>query len=451
MNARVRRFALTLFGVFGVSSVGSQAAAQSDVPPVEVTPAPPPGAEPTPPAPPAPLPPMPMPMPMPGPMMAAPPPPADFAPPPPPPPPAGQTPLKIDAPNGSSIKFGLLAQPQYESVGAFAGSGMSQNLYLRRIRILVGGTIFKDVEYFFDTDFPNMFKAGADGVKTGPGMYIQDAFATYKPVGDLLKIDVGFMLPPMSHNAVQSAASLLSWDYFTYSFQHSNVFGSTVNPIGRDLGAELRGLLMDGHIEYRAGLFQGRRNVQIPPAAAPGAPAVTVDKVASRNSFRMTGRLQLNFLDPETGFFYGGTYLGTKKILSLGGSYDYQHSQQDSYKYWDVDAFLDLPLGPGVLTAQANLVQYKGGTQVAVALPKQTALMGEAGYRINDLKLSPIVRAEHLWGTGALRDESRYSGGLALWCHGHNSNLKAFYTRVHRDGAMHNYNQVNVQWQVFFF
>src|SRR5205807_277870 len=118
--------------------------------------------------------------------------------------------------------------------------------------------------------------------------------------------------------------SLLSWDYFAYTFQHNAVFGSAASPVGRDAGAELRGLLMDGHIEYRAGLFQGRRNVQIPPPAAAGAPAVTVDRVGSRNSFRVTGRLQLNLLDPETGFFYGGTYLGAKKILSVGGSYDYQ-------------------------------------------------------------------------------------------------------------------------------
>ena len=34
----------------------------------------------------------------------------------------------------------------------------------------------------------------------------------------MIKIDAGYMLPPMAHNAVQSAASLYSWDYFAFSF-----------------------------------------------------------------------------------------------------------------------------------------------------------------------------------------------------------------------------------------
>jgi hypothetical protein len=37
--------------------------------------------------------------------------------------------------------------------------------------------------------------------------------------------------------------------------------------------------------------------------------------------------------------------------------------------------------GTGWVTAQADLAQWNGGTYIA-ALPKQTALMAEAGYRI---------------------------------------------------------------------
>jgi hypothetical protein len=367
----------------------------------------------------------------------------------------GLTALKIETGN-SSIKFGLLAQPQYEAAGAAVGSGTSQNLYLRRIRVLIGGTLFGDLDYFFDTDSPNLFKAAGDGVKGSSAMVVQDAFATYKIYKDMVKIDAGYMLPSLSHNALQGAGTLYGLDYFANSFLHSNVFDTAVAPVGRDFGVQLRGLLLDGLIEYRVGMFQGKRNAEIsaPPATA-GGPAGAVENVVGRDVFRIAGRLQVNLLDPENGFFYSGTYLGAKRILSIGGAYDFQYETPSSYKYWTVDGFLDLPVGPGAVTAQANLAQWNGGSLDA-AFTKRTAVMAEAGYRIADLKLSPIGRFEKLWvpGTGGAADvtETRFGGGLALWHHGHNSNLKAFYIRVQPTTAgTKDYSLINVQWQVFFF
>jgi hypothetical protein len=262
------------------------------------------------------------------------------------------------------------------------------------------------------------------------------------------------MLPPLAHNALQSAASLYGLDYFANSFLQSNVFGTSVNPVGRDLGLQLRGLVLDGHLEYRLGMFQGKRSPQSTTPSATAGGAATVDEVASRNSFRFTGRVQVNILDPETGFFYSGTYLGGKRILSLGGAYDYQHYDLGSYKYWAVDGFLDLPAGPGTATAQVNFAQWNGGS--LVTLSKREAVMAEAGYRIADIWLSPILHFEKLWipGTGGAADasETRYAGGLAFWYYGHNGNVKAFYTRVHPTTAGEkDYNLINLQAQIFVF
>jgi hypothetical protein len=380
-------------------------------------------------------------------------PPADFAPPPapPPPPPSAMpsaSPLKIEGKSGS-IKVGLLLQPQYQAVSSAnpALSGYTQNLYIRRTRILVGGSLFGAFDYFFETDYPNLFlNNGTEivvnnammtatqntGLKNTPGLNIQDAFATWKPIGDLFKVDVGYMLPPMSHNAIQGATTLYSWDYFTYTFQHNNVFGTSATPVGRDVGLQLRGLVLDGHLEYRAGLFQGLRD----------QPSMT--EVAAHNFFRFTARVQANLLDPETGFFYQGTYLGAKKVLSVGASVDVQ----DSYKSESGDIFLDMPLGPGIVTAQADVSHWNGNG--FVALPRQTAAMGEAGFIFLPVGISPIIRYEHLWIDGA-NNQARYAGGIAFWPFGHNSNLKAFYTRFTEQNAARGVNQINVQWQLFFF
>src|SRR4029077_21193353 len=172
-----------------------------------------------------------------------------------------------------------------------------------------------------------------------------------------------------------------------------------------------------GHLEYRAGLFQGMRRIP------------TATDVASSNMFRFTARLQVNLLDPETGFFYAGTYLGAKKILSLGGSVDIQ----DNYKYFAGDAFVDLPLGPGVLTAQINVAYWDGGTWFP-ALVKQTAFMSEIGYTIAAAHLTPIFMYQQLWvdpaNTAAASDQNRIGGGVAISPFGHNTNVKLFYTRI---------------------
>lgn len=367
-------------------------------------------------------------------------------------PPGAASPAKIETPN-SSFKLGVLLQPQFESAGVantgmvgdgVVQRGMSNNFFVRRVRLLFGGTLFEDLEFFVDTDYPDLFKAVPGGtpenptyLKNTPGMNVQDAQGTLKLAGDALKVDAGYMLPPLSHNALQSAASLYSWDYFANSFRHNTSFGSSGNPVGRDLGVQLRGLLADGLVEYRAGLFQGLRE------------APTATEVGSQNSFRVAARLQLNLLDAEAGFFYGGTYLGTKRIASLGVSYDFQ----DSYKHISGDAFLDMEVGQGVLTAQVNVVHWNGNEWI-VSLPEQTAVMGEAGYLFYAARLSPIVRYERRWvttPTAVVPDETRIGGGVAFWPYAHNFNLKAFYTRVEPEPAEQAFNQINVQAQFFLF
>ena len=133
----------------------------------------------------------------------------------------------------------------------------------------------------------------------------------------------------------------------------------------------------------------------------------------------------------------------------MGGAFDFQ----DDYRYWALDAIFDHPFGTGSATAQVNLVRWDGGTFIA-ALPKQTALMAEGGYRFADFWLSPILRFERRWmttPTAEAPDETRYGGGLAFWPFGHDTNLKAFYTRIQPDPGVHDYSQFVVQWQMYFY
>ena len=153
--------------------------------------------------------------------------------------------------------------------------------------------------------------ARAHAMKNTPGMNIQDAFVTYKPMGDMLKVDAGYMLTPMAHNAVQGAGTLFIWDYFSHTFRQQRHPSTPPRARWAAISASsLRGLVAAATSNIASACFRD------------GAPGKDQTEVASRNSFRVAGRVQINLLDAETGFFYGGTYLGAKSILSLGGAFD---------------------------------------------------------------------------------------------------------------------------------
>lgn len=371
------------------------------------------------------------------------PPPAVIA---PEPAPAGPPSFKVESADGKShLKLGFLFQPQFQALGDVARDSYAMNLYLRRMRLMAGGNLHGIVDFTFYTDFANLFRANPPtdpaappsdrSIKATPGMNIQGAFVSLRPFGDVFKVDAGYMLPPLSHNALQSAGTLYSWDYFSSSFLHSNAFGSSADPVGRDTGVQLRGLVLDNHLEYRVGLFQGLRDGQ------------TATEVGSNNMFRLAGRVQINVFEPETGFYYAGSYLGTKTILSIGGSFDIQ----DDYKYYAADVFADLPVGPGVATAQVNFAHWDGGDFIP-ALINQSAVMAEAGFHFTGVKLGPIVRFERLTTDPAgVPDQTRWSAGVAYWPYGHTMNLKAFFSQLTVEDADHAANQLNLQWQVYVF
>jgi hypothetical protein len=349
-------------------------------------------------------------------------------------PPFSKLQLKLEGPYGTSIRFGTVTQVQYEALGSFAEHDVAQNLFLRRTMLLLGGTVLYDFEYFIDTDFVDLFKAaGEQSFKNGPGISLKDVLITYAGFGDVFKIDGGMMLPPLSHAANQGAPFLYGLDFFLNAYRHQNVFGTAANSFGRDVGIQLRGLLFGSHLEYRAGVFQGKR--QTPEGAHRG----------SRNPFRVAGRVQLNLLDAETGFFYRGTYLGEKRLASIGGSFDVQPSDAGTYRAFAADAIWDID----GITGQFNYV-FRDGDDF-VALPKQHALSAEAGYLIGLLRSSFIARAERRWGPGRAIDETAFGGGIAFWAFNHTSNVKVFYLRVKPGAATRDTDQFVAQWQLAFF
>ena len=322
-----------------------------------------------------------------------------------------------------NFKFGFLLQPQADWLQNPANDSYSQNLFLRRARLIVGGQVAKNVTFFFETDSPNLGKV-VSGAKVTTGIFVQDAFLSWK-LADEFTLDAGLILTGVSHNSLQSAASLMPIDYGPHSFLYSS---PQQNVVGRDTGFQARGYLAAKKLEYRAGVWQGARDA------------------ASRNSFRFTSRIQYNFLDADTGFFYTGTSLGKKKIFAIGGGYDVQKD----YSTYAADAYYDHPLGPGALSAQLDYTHNDGGTFLK-ALPKQDVIYSEVGYYITKAKVMPYFTysSKNVASTDT-GDEARWAIGLGYMAFGHNFNIKAAYGRIDPKVGK-SADQFTIQMQAFYF
>jgi hypothetical protein len=358
---------------------------------------------------------------------------------------SAQTPATIEG-KDSTLKIGFMVQPSFEAVGSPLSQmeGQSQNFFLRRMRLMLSGTLGADFEYSIFTDDATLGKGTSAGTKTNDGLIISDVVLTYK-ITEKIKVDAGFIIVPLSHISTQAATNLHSWDFGAYTFQESTQsplgMGSSTN---RDGGVQVRGIVgkPQGNLEFRLGVFQGKKR-----SAGP-------DRVNSNNSFRLAGRAQWNFFDSEGGLFLGGTYLGAKKILSVGVG----HDRQDDYSATAFDVIADLPIGKNGVMAQYDRVMWDGKTWLT-GLPKQTTDFAELGYRIGAFKLSPMVRYESRKmdsPTTTNPDETRMGAGLAWWFKGHQNNLKVFYTKVDPKNVPGSnvykaYDQINFQWQILFW
>jgi hypothetical protein len=334
----------------------------------------------------------------------------------------GQAVLKVN--DNVNLKFGVLLQTQGDATQDATTRLYAQNVFVRRARVLLAGQITPNLTFFAETDSPNLFKSTTAGTKNNASTIIlQDAYVNYK-FNDAFSLDAGLMLVAPSRNGLQSAASLLPVDYGAHTFANS---AALQNSAGRDTGIQARGYLVSKKLEYRVGVFQGMRD-------------------QLNRELRSAVRVQYNVFDPETSFFYTGTYLGKKKILAIGAGVDHQHK----YDAHSADIFFDWPLATGAVTAQFDHIRYNGSTFLKSLADQQDTLF-EAGFLIGKTRLMPVVQiAERNFSASTGIDEKRYGAGVNYFLNGHNANFKALFVRSDLKGGK-TANQFTVQLQFFYF
>jgi len=333
-----------------------------------------------------------------------------------------------------NIRFGLLLQPQAEWIEYAnpAGTdtvGYQQNLFIRRVRILVGGQVARNVFFFAETENSNlgMSTSTTTGNKSlATGFEILDAVAEWR-IAKPFNLQVGLIRVPTSREALKASGSQVPLDFSAWTFLQSTPTQSTA---GRDTGFMARGYFFGDRLEYRVAGLEGFR------------------QSGSRNSLRATSRLQYNFFDTEVYNMpsYTSNFLGTKKILAVGAAADLQ----GDYSSYSADAFWAIPVSSGSVEGTAEFQWIDGGKSLAT-LPKQQTSQLELLYYTKKLSIAPWVRWEQRnYSSASLVDESRYSVGLSWLIYKTNFMVKTAYTLIDPKKGP-SLNQFGVMLHLFYF
>jgi hypothetical protein len=331
--------------------------------------------------------------------------------------------------NHEDVNFNLGFQAQawgdWSQTAEPAGpEGYQQNLYLRRIRLIVGGQIAKDVTFFFETDQPNL---GKTPKALNSGFLVQDAFVEWKAL-NAFRLDGGLMDVPFSHNGLQSTASYYTLDISPLSTVTNT---STESSALRDAGFQARGFFLEDHLQYRTGLFQGERDAN------------------ARDSLRAAGYLQYDFFARETGYLFTGTALGKQKILAVDGGFD----TQGSYHGLSGNTAAAIPVhGGDEVGGQFQYFHYDGGSKFPT-IAKQDDYLVEAAYYLRAIRLQGFGKFESqdfVNLADQAKDVHRWGGGANYYIHGQNLKFTFQWLRAMQQNLMPA-SELTVQFQVYYF
>jgi hypothetical protein len=249
---------------------------------------------------------------------------------------ATKIPIPIE---GATLNVSVQVQTQalINENGAPSGSDPSYDIFVRRTRLLVNGDISQNFSYLFQIDNANF---GKYGNFTGRAI-VQDAWIGWAPTGitgaNVLYIDAGLLLIPISHHLLESTTNFITADV------HTDEFRFPVNPFQglRETGVQVRGWWFDKKVGFRGGVYEGVAPIATPGIAAtttpasvcvplgtpPPAPPATAPPtcVAPKRYPQFAGFVNFDIIGSEEGgWLYGAYKWGKAPIVSVGGSAVYQ-------------------------------------------------------------------------------------------------------------------------------
>jgi hypothetical protein len=328
----------------------------------------------------------------------------------------------------ATFKFGIQGQLWADWTQDSSGTqGYQQNFYLRRARLIFGGDIGKDIDFFFETDDP---KLGITPKNLASGFIIQDALMEWKPATQF-QVDGGLFIVPFSRNGLQSTFNYITLDVSPISTVSNS---ATQSSALRDAGFQFKGFFADERLQYRVGAFDGERDAN------------------GHNSLRTAGYFQYDFFDREKGYLFTGTGLGKQKILAVDCGFD----RQGSYRGYSANTAAGIPVNSGdEVDGQFQYIHYDGRNKFT-AIPDQNDFLVEAGYYFHRARTEPFLKVEDqafVAAANASKDIDRFGLGATYYIRGQNLKWTCQYLRaMPRNGSsLKPSNEFTVQLQLLYY
>jgi hypothetical protein len=260
-------------------------------------------------------------------------------------PPWGDSPARItfgDEDQGAlQLQYKGEFRASYRDIGSgLDGTDSTTNLGFRRNRLAVMGAWSDKVSLYVQGEFaaPNLDTLGLPVAGLDTDFQLLDAAMRFS-FSDAFKVTVGRFKYNLSRENLEGCEEALTLDRSL--FIRPSYVGT------RDDGIAIWGNLFKDRFQYRLDLMEGRQ-------------AVT-GEVAPSSKPRVGARGHITLLDPENGYGYKGTYLGEKKVLTLGGGYQFEPEVtyidtdtqlgKNDYQAWSVDGYFEYPFkGKGTVT-----------------------------------------------------------------------------------------------------
>jgi hypothetical protein len=380
---------------------------------------------------------------------------------------------------GPEFKFGPEEQGtlkidykgQFQAVARDQGSGQSndQNTYnfnFRRNRLALMGAYGDVMSVYVQTEFTEDSNVGTLGVSNGDlgsSFQLLDAVVRFD-LNDAFKVNVGKFKYAFSRENLEACEMPLTLD--------RSLFIRTPWVATRDMGVGVWGNAYKNMFQYRIDAMEGRK-----AASSDAEP---------KSNFRYSARAHVSVLDPESDYGYKGTYLGEKKVLTVGASYQLEpnvayadtvsRDTNKNYRAWTVDGFLEYPLkgiGTPTLSGAYEKLWFNDSYQSLNPDPGVMGLAGEkngwymkAGFLLPHLPLQVFGRVER-WRFAMLNNifdqgVDWVSGGANYYLRGQNLKLSAEVsnTNLDKEGTFtgpqgtnltsRDFNTVTAQLQVIF-
>ncbi len=338
----------------------------------------------------------------------------------------------IDLGEGKYLKFfydGQFGLTMRNTGSGEQGEDDTSDFNFRRNRIGFIGTYNDKLSFYFQTEYLDDKAVNPLGVKDSltddEKFYVLDAQIRYAQ-NNAFNITLGKFKHNLTRENLEGCFTPLNFD--------RSLFVAAPFKTSRDYGVAVWGNLANDYIQYRLDVMEGRES------GGEGDEGAYVPN----SGFRYTGRLHFTMFDKEKGYGYQGTYLGEKKILTVGGAYQYEadiaygdvtnRTDAVDYSAYSLDFFAEMPSAAGTFTLSGaylniDLDDLDEGADPDSALTDNVAASSFNGA--NGQREGYYVKAGYMLpmniGPGKLQFFGRYDSFEYATLNGYTDNTVDFY------------------------